>query len=57
MKLKIYGSMLHLVILKMIAEREGKEWPEQYLWLKTISRRRLIKCKIRWSPLCFHKKK
>lgn len=31
-KLKIYGSMLHLVILKMIAEREGKEWPEQYLW-------------------------
>lgn len=34
MKLKIYGSMLHLVILKMIAEREGKEWPEQYLWIE-----------------------
>lgn len=33
-KLKIYGSMLHLVILKMIAEREGKEWPEQYLWIE-----------------------
>lgn len=26
--------MLHLVILKMIAEREGKEWPEQYLWIE-----------------------
>lgn len=33
-KLKIYGSMLHLVIVKMIAEREGKEWPEQYLWIE-----------------------
>lgn len=33
-KLKIYGSMLHLVILKMVAEREGKEWPEQYLWIE-----------------------
>lgn len=33
-KLKIYGSILHLVILKMIAEREGKEWPEQYLWIE-----------------------
>lgn len=33
-KLKIYGSMLHLVILKMIAEREDKEWPEQYLWIE-----------------------
>ena len=33
-KLKIYGSMLHLVILKMIAERGGKEWPEQYLWIE-----------------------
>ena len=33
-KLKIYGSMLHLVILKMIAKREGKEWPEQYLWIE-----------------------
>lgn len=33
-KLKIYGSMLHLVIVKMIAEREGKEWPEQSLWIE-----------------------
>ena len=33
-KLKIYGSMLHLVILKMISERGGKEWPEQYLWIE-----------------------
>lgn len=35
-KLKIYGSMLHLVILKMIAERGGKEWPEhnKHIWIE-----------------------
>lgn len=31
-KLKICGSLLHRTILKMIAEREGKEWPEKDLY-------------------------
>ena len=31
-KLKICGSLLHRTILKMVAEREGKEWPEKDLY-------------------------
>ena len=37
-KLKTCGSLLHRTILKMVAEREGEEWPEKdaYDWEEKI---------------------
>lgn len=37
-KLKTCGSLLHRTILKMVAEREGEEWPEkdEYEWEEKV---------------------
>ncbi len=44
-KLKIYGSLLHLTILRSIARREGCEWPEndRYEWIENIIEKEIKK--------------
>lgn len=44
-RLKIYGSLLHLTILRTIAKREGFDWPDEdeYEWIENIVEKEIVK--------------
>ena len=44
-KLKIYGSLLHLTILRTIARREGFDWPDEdkYEWIEDIVEKEIVR--------------
>ena len=54
-KLKIYGSLLHLTILRSIARREGCEWPEtdRYEWIENIIEKEIKKVQAKQTSMMF----
>ena len=54
-KLKIYGSLLHLTILRNIARREGCEWPENdmYEWIENIIEKEISKVQAKQTSMMF----
>lgn len=54
-KLKIYGSLLHLTILRNIARREGCEWPENdsYEWIEDIVEKEIKKVQTKQTSMMF----
>ena len=54
-KLKIYGSLLHLTILRSIARRGGCEWPEndRYEWIENIIEKEIKKVQAKQTSMMF----
>lgn len=53
--MKIYGSLLHLTILRNIARREGCEWPEndRYEWIENIIEKEIKKVQAKQTSMMF----